>query len=147
MIFTASDTNQVSGRHHGNYQEGTNSWLELYIAIRFFGKSWISSQFFSWNQSCQQTKSVKPQRFHDFFTIKNSPIFLGKLKLSTTKKCKTATFSRIFSNFLFCYLGIPRQWIWWQRKKTKQQCSYRQGEFFSHLEHNQHEFIRSSFQQ
>ena len=25
-------------------------------------------QFFSWNQSCQQLKSPKPQHFHEFFT-------------------------------------------------------------------------------
>ena len=28
-------------------------------------------QFFSWNQSCQQLKSPKPQHFHEFFTQKN----------------------------------------------------------------------------
>ena len=27
-------------------------------------------QFFSWNQSCQQLKSPKPQHFHEFFTQK-----------------------------------------------------------------------------
>ena len=27
--------------------------------------------FFSWNQSCQQLKSPKPQHFHEFFTPKN----------------------------------------------------------------------------
>ena len=32
---------------------------------KFFGK------FFSWNQSCQQLKSPKPQHFHVFFTPKN----------------------------------------------------------------------------
>ena len=28
-------------------------------------------QFFSWNQSCQQLKSPKPQHFHEFFTQNN----------------------------------------------------------------------------
>ena len=28
-------------------------------------------QFFSWNQSCQQLKSPKPQQLHEFFTQKN----------------------------------------------------------------------------
>ena len=28
-------------------------------------------QYFSWNQSCQQLKSPKPQHFHEFFTPKN----------------------------------------------------------------------------
>ena len=32
-------------------------------------------QFFTWNQSCQQLKSAKPQHFHKFFT-------LGKSKLN-----------------------------------------------------------------
>ena len=40
-------------------------------------------QFFSWNQSCQQLKSPKPQHFHEFFTPKKiSTIFLGKSKLN-----------------------------------------------------------------
>ena len=34
-------------------------------------------QFFSWNQSCQQLKSPKPQHFHEFFTSKKSTIFSG----------------------------------------------------------------------
>ena len=34
-------------------------------------------QFFSWNQSCQQLKSPKPQHFHEFFTQNNSTIFSG----------------------------------------------------------------------
>ena len=37
-------------------------------------------QFFSWNQSCQQLKSPKPQHFHEFFTPKIDN-FLGKSKL------------------------------------------------------------------
>ena len=35
------------------------------LSPNFFG------QFFSWNQSCQQLKSPKPQHFQDFFTQKN----------------------------------------------------------------------------
>ena len=58
---------------------------------QFFG------QFFSWNQSCQQLKSPKPQHFHEFFTqIIFWTIFLVKSKLSTAKKSKTTTFSRVF---------------------------------------------------
>mgnify|MGYP006975451374 CR=1 FL=1 len=34
-------------------------------------------QFFSWNQSCQQLKSPKPQHFHEFFTQIKSTIFTG----------------------------------------------------------------------
>ena len=32
-------------------------------------------QFFSWNQSCQQLRSPKPQQFHEFFHPKKSTIF------------------------------------------------------------------------
>ena len=39
-------------------------------------------QFFSWNQSCQQLKSPKPQRFHEFFTPKKIDNYLGKPKLN-----------------------------------------------------------------
>ena len=39
-------------------------------------------QFFSWNQSCQQLKSPKPQHFHEFFTPKKIDNFLGKSKLN-----------------------------------------------------------------
>ena len=38
-------------------------------------------QFFSWNQSCQQLKSAKPQHFHEFFSPKIDN-FLGKSKLN-----------------------------------------------------------------
>ena len=38
-------------------------------------------QFFSWNQSCQQLKCPKPQRFHEFFTQKKIDNFLGKSNL------------------------------------------------------------------
>ena len=38
-------------------------------------------QFFSWNQSCQQLKSPKPQHFHEFFTQKIDN-FHGKSKLN-----------------------------------------------------------------
>ena len=53
-------------------------------------------QFFSWNQSCQQLKSPKPQHFHEFFIQIFFIIFLVKSKLSTAKKPKTTTFSRVF---------------------------------------------------
>ena len=46
-------------------------------------------QFFSWNQSCQELKSPKPQHFHEFFTQKNrqfkqSWIFGQKMKISNS---------------------------------------------------------------
>ena len=52
----------------------------------------VFRQFFSWNQSCKQLKSPKPQDFHEFFTQNNSTIFLGKSKLNFwTKKWRFRT--------------------------------------------------------
>ena len=39
-------------------------------------------QFFSWNQSCHQLRSLKPQHFHEFFTPIKIDNFLGKSKLN-----------------------------------------------------------------
>ena len=55
-------------------------------------------QFFSWNQSCQQLKSPKPQHFHMFFIPKKINNFLGKSKLNFWTKnedfeqCATLTY-------------------------------------------------------
>ena len=52
-------------------------------------------QFFSWNQSCQQLKSPKPQHFHEFFTHKNRD-FGQKMKISNsvTYNLKDASLER-----------------------------------------------------
>ena len=42
-------------------------------------------QFFSWNQSCQQLKSPKPQHFREFFTPKNWQ-FSRKIKVEFSDK-------------------------------------------------------------
>ena len=42
-------------------------------------------QFFSWNQSCRQLKSSKPQHFHEFFTPKNRK-FSRKIKIEFLDK-------------------------------------------------------------
>ena len=55
-------------------------------------------QFFSWNQSCQQLKSPKPQHFHEFFTPQKSTISSGnqswifgqKMKISNSVKIQEA---------------------------------------------------------
>ena len=39
---------------------------------------------------------TKSQHFYEFFTQHLLTIFLVKSKLSTAKKCKTTTFSRVF---------------------------------------------------
>ena len=41
-------------------------WQNPNIFTSFFTKFFW--QFFSWNQSCQQLRSRKPQHFHEFFT-------------------------------------------------------------------------------
>ena len=46
-----------------------------------FSPNFFFWQFFSWNQSCQQLKSPKPQHFHEFLTQKIDN-FLGKSKLN-----------------------------------------------------------------
>ena len=76
-------------------------------------------QFFSWNQSCQQLKSPKPQHFHEFFTPKKSIIFSGnqswifeqkspyfsaKIQISVSSKT-------IFEQKLdFCH-NVYRRWL------------------------------------
>ena len=47
-----------------------------------FSPNFFFDNFFSWNQSCQQLKSPKPQHFHKFFTPKKIDNFLGKSKLN-----------------------------------------------------------------
>ena len=57
-------------------------------------------QFFSWNESCHQLKSPKPQHVHEFFTPKKSTIISGnqssKLNLWTKnedfEQCKRSTY-------------------------------------------------------
>ena len=64
-------------------------------------------QFFSWNQSCQQLKSLKPQHFHEFFTPKKSTIFSGnqswifgqKMKISNSLMYLNQSVS---DSLLFC---------------------------------------------
>ena len=46
------------------------------------------TQFFSWNQSCQQLRSPNPQHFHEFYTPKKIDNFLGKSKLNFWTKMK-----------------------------------------------------------
>ena len=62
-------------------------------------------QFFSWNQSCQQLKSPKPQHFHEFYTPKNRQfsreIFLnhlGWVKVGENTKWKEIDNVTQFSN-------------------------------------------------
>ena len=58
-------------------------------------------QFFSWNQSCQQLKSPKPQHFHQFFTPKKSTIFSGNLSWIFGQKVKSSNSVRPITLYVF----------------------------------------------
>ena len=59
-------------------------------------------QFFSWNQSCQQLKSPKPQHFHEFFTQKKkNRQFSREIKVEFLDK--TWRFGTVCWHFSFSY--------------------------------------------
>ena len=68
-------------------------------------------QIFSWNQSCQQLKSAKPQHFHEFFHPKKSTIFSGnqswifgqKMKISNSVVDETSNF---WGNFQILWINF-----------------------------------------
>ena len=66
-------------------------------------------QFFSWNQSCQQLRSPKPQHFHEFFILKNRQ-FLRKIKVEfLDKKWRFRTvwkYSEKIANLNWIFLWI-----------------------------------------
>ena len=66
---------------------------------------------FTGNQSCQQLKSANPQHFHEFFTQIFLTIFLVKSKLSTAKKSKITTFSRVFHPKKSTIFSGNQSWI------------------------------------
>ena len=77
-----SDSRRLSPRIHN----ASTSWKKgpfLYTIwkVKFWSKNSILT---------------KPQHFHEFFTQIFLPMFLVKSKLSTAKKSKTTTFSRVF---------------------------------------------------
>ena len=60
-------------------------------------------QFFSWNQSCQQLKSPKPQHFHEFFTPKKIRQFSREIKVEFLDK--KWRFRTVW--FIACFSSIP----------------------------------------
>ena len=62
-----------------NFCQKIQFWQNPNILTSF--SSQIFWQFFSWKQSCQQLKNLKPQHFRDFFTQKIDNFF-GKSKLN-----------------------------------------------------------------
>ena len=85
-------------------------------------------QFFSWNQSCQQLKSPKPQHFHEFspktirqfFSGNQSWIFGHKMKISnsvTSNWLWTLWFDKFFLQFylMTCHANTECTRIWGTR--------------------------------
>ena len=72
-------------------------------------------QFFSWNQSCQQLKSPKPQHFHEFFTPQKNRQFSREIKVEFLDKkwrFRTVCF-RVQLTFIFFFWNfLPSEWIW-----------------------------------
>jgi len=72
-------------------------------------------QFFSWNQSCQELKSPKPQHFHEFFTHKKIHNFLGKSKLifwtknQDFEQCVFQSYSSLFQILMIGLLVVTKR--------------------------------------
>ena len=83
-----------------------------------YSKSQIFVQKFNFDKT-------KPQHFHEFFTQKILTIFLVKSKLSTAKKSKTKTFSRVFHpQKIGNFLGKSK-WNYWTKNEDFEQCAHR----------------------
>ena len=79
----------VDGLTSGGVHDNDLNWKSLLINLyTLFEKSNFCPKIQFWQK--------KTQAFHEFFSPKNSPIFLWNQKLSTAKKSKTTTFSRVF---------------------------------------------------
>ena len=97
-------------------------WKTSNILTSFLRK--FFRQFFSWNQSCQGPKSPKPQHCHKFFTIIFLTFFLVKSKLSTAKKSKTTTFSRVLHPKKSTIFSGNQSWIFVQKNEDFEQCDF-----------------------
>ena len=74
---------------------------------------------------------TKPQHFHEFFTQIFLAIFLVKSKLSTAKKPKTTTFSRVFHpNKIDNFLGKSKL-NFWTKNEDFEQCGELIYSYFS----------------
>ena len=65
---------------------------------------------------------TKPQHFHEFFAQFFLTIFLVKSKLSTAKKSKTTTFSRVFHPKIDNFLGKSKL-NFWTKNEDFEQCA------------------------
>ena len=75
-------------------------------------------QFFSWNQSCQQLKSPKPQHFHKFFTQKKSTIFSGNQSWIFGQKWRFRTVCNEFKT-VSCKIHILYEMFTLKKKNRK----------------------------
>ena len=69
-------------------------------------------QFFSWNQSCQQLKSPKPQHFREFFHPKKMTIFSGNQSWTFGQKMKILNSVRRLVFPLSFSIETPLQITW-----------------------------------
>ena len=74
-----------------------------------------------------------PQHFHEFFTQIFLAIFLVKSKLSTAKKSKTTTFSRVFHPIFFfdIFFLVKSKLNFWTKNEDSEQCEKAKGPFQS----------------
>ena len=64
----------------------------------------------------------KLQHFHEFFTKNFLTIFLVKSKLSTAKKFKTTTFSRVLHTKKSSIFSGNQSWFFWQKWRFRTVC-------------------------
>ena len=102
-----------------------NGWFHLITMVThlicYWGKekvmnfqNWFETHYSKSQIFVQKFSFEKPQYFHEFFTKIFLKIFLVKSKLSTAKKSKTTTFSRIFPRQFF---SGNQSWIFGQKMK------------------------------
>ena len=101
------------GRLECHFVEEQKMKIETFQLISHYSKSQIFVQKFN---------LTKPQHFHEFFTQIFLTIFLVKSKLSTAKKPKTATFSRVFHPQKIDNFPGKSKLKFWTKNEDFEQC-------------------------
>ena len=78
--------------------------------------------------------SISTKPFHEFFTQIFSTIFLVKSKLSTAKKSKTTTFSRVFHPEKSTIFSGNQSWILGQKMKISNSVGGKRGNWYLYKE-------------
>ena len=90
-------------------RRSARSWLSL---LRYFKRLMIIDALIHTIRKVKFLSKysilTKPQHFHEFFTQIFLTIFLVKSKLSTAKKSKTTTFSRVFHPKFFLTIFLVK---------------------------------------